>query len=99
MEKVDALVSHGCDVIERRKHLEIKRFSDKVILVTGATSGIGRATAVAFAMEGATVVMAARRENLGAEVVDEIRGHGGEAVFIRRIYGNLKKSTICSRPL
>jgi len=63
--------------------LNTKRFEDKVVLVTGGNSGIGRATSLAFAREGAKVVIAARRENLGAEVVDEIKKPGGEAVFIR----------------
>lgn len=63
--------------------MNTKRFEDKVVLVTGGTSGIGRATALAFGKEGATVIIAARRENLGAEVVDEIKKDGGDAVFIR----------------
>jgi len=63
--------------------LEIKRYDHKVVLVTGGTSGIGRATAVAFAREGAQVIIAARRENLGNEVVCEIEANGGKAVFFR----------------
>lgn len=63
--------------------MEIKLFEGKIVLVTGGTSGIGRATAVAFGKEGATVVIAARRENLGAEVVQEITDGGSEALFVR----------------
>jgi NAD(P)-dependent dehydrogenase (short-subunit alcohol dehydrogenase family) len=60
-----------------------KRFQDKVVLVTGGTSGIGRATALRFAQEGAKVVIAARRENLGNELVAEITRAGGEALFVK----------------
>jgi NAD(P)-dependent dehydrogenase (short-subunit alcohol dehydrogenase family) len=63
--------------------LEIQRYENKVVLVTGGTSGIGRATAIAFAAEGARVIIAARRENLGIEVVSEIKNKGGEAIFIK----------------
>ncbi|MRR17803.1 MAG: glucose 1-dehydrogenase [Deltaproteobacteria bacterium] len=61
----------------------MKRYDNKVVLVTGGTSGIGRATALAFGAEGAFVIIAARRENLGQEVVAAIEANGGKAVFIR----------------
>jgi NAD(P)-dependent dehydrogenase (short-subunit alcohol dehydrogenase family) len=53
-----------------------------VVLVTGGNSGIGRATALKFADEGAKVVIAARREDLGRATVEEIGKRGGEALFI-----------------
>lgn len=62
--------------------MEIKMFEGKIVLVTGGTSGIGRATAVAFGREGAKVIIASRRQNLGDEVVSEISKLGSEAVFI-----------------
>ena len=56
---------------------------DKVALVTGASSGIGRATALKFAGQGAKVVVAARRQEQCEETVDLIRAEGGEAIFCR----------------
>jgi NAD(P)-dependent dehydrogenase (short-subunit alcohol dehydrogenase family) len=54
----------------------------KVAIVTGASSGIGRATAVRFAKEGSALVLAARREEPLAEVAEEIRGSGGRAAIV-----------------
>jgi len=61
----------------------MKAFTDKVVLVTGGTSGIGRATALAFAREGASVVVAGRRKDEGAESVDLIEQAGGKGLFVR----------------
>lgn len=59
------------------------RFESKVVLVTGGTSGLGRDAALAFAGEGAKVVLTGRRVEAGEEVIAEIRKKGGEAIFIR----------------
>ncbi|GAA2090572.1 SDR family oxidoreductase [Streptomyces albiaxialis] len=58
------------------------RFTDKVVLVTGGNSGMGRATAERLAAEGAAVVIGARRKDIGDEVVAGIRAGGGRAVFV-----------------
>jgi NAD(P)-dependent dehydrogenase (short-subunit alcohol dehydrogenase family) len=60
-----------------------KTFSGKVVLVTGGTSGIGKATAIELARAGAKVVLSGRREKEGAQVVAEIKKLGGEAAFVR----------------
>src|SRR6201993_3746647 len=58
-------------------------YTNKVVLITGGTSGIGKVTAIAFANAGAKVVLTGRREKEGAEVVAEIEKTGGTASFIR----------------
>lgn len=55
--------------------------TDKTIIITGASSGIGRAAAVLFASEGARVVLGARRADRLKEVADEIAADGGEAIW------------------
>ena len=56
---------------------------DKVGIVTGGTSGIGRDAAVLFAKAGAKVVVAGRREAEGKETIDLVRAAGGEGLFVR----------------
>src|SRR5258706_11719911 len=53
-----------------------------VVLITGALTGIGRATALAFANEGARVVISGRREEEGEKLVTELRKLGAEAEFV-----------------
>lgn len=60
----------------------LQRFSKKVAFVTGAASGIGRATAVAFAAEGARVAILDRTEDALSETADAIRKAGGDVLVI-----------------
>jgi NAD(P)-dependent dehydrogenase (short-subunit alcohol dehydrogenase family) len=57
--------------------------SDQVVLITGALTGIGRATAVIFAQQGAQVIVSGRRDKEGKELVAELRALGAEAEFVR----------------
>ena len=57
--------------------------STPVVLITGALTGIGRATALAFAREGARLVVSGRRDERGRDLVGELKGLGAEAEYIR----------------
>jgi NAD(P)-dependent dehydrogenase (short-subunit alcohol dehydrogenase family) len=59
------------------------RFTDKVVIVTGGGTGIGKACALLFAKEGATVVIAGRREEPLRTTVEEIKANNGRAEYIR----------------
>ena len=61
----------------------MKRFENKVCLVTGASSGIGKATAISFAKEGAKVVVSDVNEQAGTLVVQEIIALGEQALFVK----------------
>lgn len=58
-------------------------FSEKVVVITGGSSGIGRACALAFAAAGARVALGARRETEGQETARMIERQGGEACFVQ----------------
>lgn len=61
----------------------VGKFDGKVVVVTGATSGIGLAAAEQFASEGATLVLAGRRQERGDELVAKLADRGAEASFVR----------------
>ena len=58
------------------------RLQDRVALITGAASGIGRETALLFSREGAAIVVADMQDEAGEKVVDEIKAAGGKAVYV-----------------
>ena len=60
-----------------------RRFEGKVALVTGGAAGLGLATALAFAREGASVVIADVKEEAGQAAVQKITDTGGKAIFVK----------------
>lgn len=65
------------------------KLSDKVALLTGATSGIGKATAILFAAEGAALVVTGRRAELGDSLAAELRADGARCVFVEADHRSL----------
>lgn len=59
------------------------KLSGKTAIITGATSGIGKATALLFAVEGANLILTGRRTELGKTVEKECRNRGASAVFVQ----------------
>ncbi|HXM24041.1 MAG TPA: SDR family NAD(P)-dependent oxidoreductase [Terriglobales bacterium] len=70
------------------------RLQNRVSLITGGTSGIGEATAILFAREGASVAITGRNEKRGHAVAERILQNGGKAVFIRT---DVRKAGECRR--
>jgi len=70
------------------------RLQNKVALITGGTSGIGEATALLFAKEGASVAITGRNEKRGHAVTERILQSGGKAIFIRT---DVRKAAECRR--
>jgi NAD(P)-dependent dehydrogenase (short-subunit alcohol dehydrogenase family) len=70
------------------------RLQDKVALITGGTSGIGEATALLFAAEGAHVAIAGRNDQRGHAITAQVLQSGGKAIFIRT---DVRKSEECRR--
>jgi NAD(P)-dependent dehydrogenase (short-subunit alcohol dehydrogenase family) len=65
----------------------MKTFENKTVLITGGNSGIGKATVLAFAKEGANVVISGRRVAEGEKLAKEITSGGGSALFVRTDVG------------
>ncbi|HYO10709.1 MAG TPA: SDR family NAD(P)-dependent oxidoreductase, partial [Tepidisphaeraceae bacterium] len=68
--------------------VRLKPLNDQVIVITGASSGIGLTTARMAAKEGAKLVLAARNEDALRQVMDEINGAGGQAISVVADVGN-----------
>jgi NAD(P)-dependent dehydrogenase (short-subunit alcohol dehydrogenase family) len=85
-------------VVERGD--DVSSLQGKVALITGAGSGIGRATATLFSTEGAKVVIAERDEDSGRDVEEQIRAGGGAALFIATdVTERVDIETVVSRTL
>ena len=61
----------------------MKTLENKIALITGGTTGIGRATAIAYAKAGAKVVIAGRRAKEGQETLDLVKQAGGTGIFVQ----------------
>jgi len=66
------------------------RFLNKVVLITGSSSGIGKGAAIAFASQGAKVVLASRSEEANEKLLKKIKDNGGKAIFVKTDITNTK---------
>jgi NAD(P)-dependent dehydrogenase (short-subunit alcohol dehydrogenase family) len=63
-------------------HIEKQRFKDKVVLISGSSSGIGKEAAISFVKQGAKVILASRNKDANEALVKELKKQGGEVIFI-----------------
>src|SRR5260370_24599707 len=75
--------SPGAGKSQQKNKLKEYPMNTPVVLITGALTGIGRATALAFAREGARIVISGRRDEAGQKLVAELREIGVEAEYWR----------------
>ena len=76
------------------QHIEEMKLKDRIAIITGATSGIGEASALLFAQEGAKVTVTGRNEERGRNVVAAITTAGGSAIFVR---ADVRLASDCER--
>src|SRR5262245_20272399 len=72
----------------------MSKLADKVAIITGATSGIGKATARLFSQEGADLIITGRRAELGQSLEQELRGLGTRCLFVEADHS---QAADCSR--
>ena len=70
------------------------RLTDKVALITGAASGIGKETALLFAQEGANIVAVDLNDSEGEKIVSEVKSAGGDAIYVN---ADVSKSNDCEK--
>ncbi|SES28345.1 Short-chain dehydrogenase [Gracilibacillus ureilyticus] len=74
--------------VQMNRNIKLKEIQDQVIVITGASSGIGLVTARMAASQGAKLVLAARNEEALQQLVDELRNQGNSAVYVKADVGN-----------
>jgi len=79
------------DILKEKK---LMRLADKVALITGAASGIGKETALLFAQEGANIVAVDLNDSEGEKIVSEVKSAGGDAIYVN---ADVSKSNDCEK--